>query len=188
MGRKKKKKGEIPLNELKKMFDVKANLRKLKGNSGYEAETPTTYGETESNIFEPELGQSTETKFQNSSTSNQNSNYEFELGLEKLKSELKDMDKDLETKINTTISDVKESKLDKSLFWKVISAIIGAAVLISGLIYTLSYSDICSDVEDIDDKLPTLENQIDDNTEAIEDIKLNMKNKFENEKAASNNK
>lgn len=169
MARKNKKEKNIDLNDIKEMFDVKRNLKKLKKNSGYETYTDAIIGSGENDdIFESNLGNETAIQFSDNNTKSQTNNYELELGLERLKSELRENDRTLETKIGTDISHLKEKKLDTSLFWRIIGGLVTAALIISALIYNLSYSKLIDDVDKNKEKLPKLEESINSNSKDLE--------------------
>jgi len=169
VGRNKKKQNKIHLDDIKEMFDVKKNLKKLKRNSGYESYTESNISPVESeDIFESNLGNETGIKFTETTGNTQTNNYELELGLERLKSELKDNNRTLETKIGSDINDLKEKKLDSSIFWKIIGGLVTAVLIISGLIYTLSYSKLLGDVEKSKELLPKIEERINVNSKDIE--------------------
>lgn len=143
------------------MFDVKKNLNKLKKHSGFETQTDSNIDNKEYDSFfnEPEVNQ-TQPFIPQLKAAASNS-FEFELGIEKLRSELKDSDKSIENNFSSKIQDVEKSlsgeiqnidrlKLNKEDFKWWIGGILTVALIISSLIYTLSYSKALKDIDELD--------------------------------------
>jgi len=159
---KKKKKKNISVEDLHEMFDVKKNLKKLKKHSGFEMKTESNieYNEYD-NIFEETSTNETQTYIPKTNSASIN-NLELELGLEKLRSEFKDSNTSIEKGFTDKVSQIEKSKLDKSDFKWWIGGVITAALLISGLIYSLSYSRVLEDIDGLEERQ--------------EEIKLDIKN------------
>lgn len=147
-----KHKKKIGVKEIQDMFDVKRNLKKLKKHSGFETQTESNFENNEyDNFFDEATTRETQVSIPNTKSIGSNS-LELELGLEKLRSELKDSDKSIEQNFTNKFHEVERLKLDKSDFRWWIGGVIAAALLISGLVYSLSYSKILEDIDDIEEK------------------------------------
>jgi hypothetical protein len=144
----------IPSDKGTKEFNVKENLKKLSLGSGKDyQQTPDVTIKKESNRIV-------------STSPSENYNipaitYEkFENINNRMNDGFLSMNKDF-TNYKDKIEEKISAKIDSSDFYKWISGIIGAVILIGGIIYTLSYQEIIGDIKEIKKAQPELKNKID---------------------------
>jgi hypothetical protein len=163
-------------SQAKDTFNVKDNLRKLRSGTGKEGY------ETESDVYKTK---STDRYY--------GSGYNEDLGGYSSTSTIDRFEK-INDKFNSDISVLKDNfsdhkektleklndKLDKSELKYWIGGIIGGIIIVSGIVYTLSYQEIITDVKNLKENKNTVKeglNDVDNRLQQLEKSDYNIKTK-----------
>lgn len=161
-----------PLQQNKDMFDVKENLKKLRSGSGkenYETESDIQSSKSSDRYYGTNHKE-VDTGYSSTSTTDR-----FDKINDKLNSDfsiLKDNFSEHKEKIIEKLSE----KVDKSELKWWISGLLGGVILISGVIYTLSYQGIIGDVKNLQESKNNIDKTIIHVDNRLNIIEKNMSN------------
>jgi hypothetical protein len=144
------------------IFDVKKNLRKLRqSKSSYNSSNTETdnalpkYSQPLSSANQLSgFSDSYGTSF-TESVYNRYDKLKDDLRTEvgSLKDEISSQGTGIRQELNDKFHELSKDKVSTTLFWQVIGGLVGFATILVGIIYTLSYSSLVSDVKDNSDSI-----------------------------------
>lgn len=150
-------KTNIPVPPTDDLFDVKKNLKKLRtGKSSYNS-TQTETDNIPVSYQQPTNSSKPQTGFSDSyganfteSVYNRYDKLKDELNTEvgSLKDVISSQGTDIRKELNDKFQNLSESKVSFSTFWSILGALVGFVIILAGVIYTLSYSDLVKNVKD----------------------------------------
>ena len=169
------------------IFDVKKNLRKLRQSKSSYNSSNTETGNVKSVYSQPLSSENQLSGFSDSygtsfteSVYNRYDKLKDDLRTEvgSLKDEISLQGTGIRKELNDKFHELSRDKVSISLFWQVIGGLVSFATIIVGIIYTLSYSDLVSDVKVNGDsiKLQKVKNEtIDKRLENLEVVTIDNK-------------
>jgi hypothetical protein len=159
VGRKGKSKYSTSPNRVQQrdMYDVKENLNKLKSGSGNER-YETNIDVSNNKTTDPYYSNNQPDDFSNYSTNS--TAHRLDKINDKLTSDFSGL-KDAFIDHKDLVIDRLNTKVDKDEFKYWIGGIITAIIILAGLIYTLSYSGVISDIKDLNRSNNSIERRVD---------------------------
>lgn len=190
MGKNNKK--PIVAQQSEDIFDVKKNLRKLRQSKSSYNLSNTETDNALSGYTQPLSSANKMSGFSDSYgasfTESVYSRYDklkddlrTEVG--SLKDEISSQGVGIRQELNDKFYELSKEKVSISLFWQVICGLVGFAIILISIIYTLSYSKLVSDVDDNCDsiRIQNVRNEsVDKKLRSLEDF--TTKTKFNREK------
>jgi hypothetical protein len=157
----------------KDIYDVKENLKKLKSGTGKESYSTesTPFNDKSANEYYSTRHQDDNSMYSTTTTADR-----FERINDKFSSDISVL-KDVITDHKEKITEKLNEKIDKSEFKFWISSAVGLILLISSIIYTLSYQEIVTDTKDLKENQNEINRHLDKVDFKIEQIEKKVDNK-----------